>query len=342
MKRLPLIVHTLYAELVDLIRADAQSPWPLNGGLVKVRQEGQEYWYFQKSIRTSPGKYQRRKYLGPVDDPELVPQVEAFQHAKEGYGHRQELIRALKSSGVKAPTGKVGNILLGMGESGLLDRAILVGTVAFQAYGPMLGVRFSAAAFQTMDIDLAQKQVALSFRKGESIPDLLELLQGIDPSFQPVPGLHRKAHPVSYINASRIRVDILIPMRGADSKPKHTTLLSHGHPLRFLDFLLEHPAETVLLVGGGVRANVPAPARYAMHKLIVSQYRTAVEHAKRRKDLDQAVQLMEVLIENSPDELGAAFQVAASREPKWRRSLEAGLESLLPLASRPFFPLSCT
>jgi hypothetical protein len=60
MKRLPLIVHTLYAELVDLIRADAQSPWPLNGGLVKVRQEGQEYWYFQKSIRTSPGKYQRR------------------------------------------------------------------------------------------------------------------------------------------------------------------------------------------------------------------------------------------------------------------------------------------
>jgi hypothetical protein len=328
MKRLPLIVHTLYAELADLCRADEQSPWPPSAGLVKVQQEGQEYWYLQKSIRTSPGKYQQRKYLGPVHDPDLLPRVEAFLRAKEAYGQRQELVRTLKSTGVAVPTGKMANILLGLGDSGLLDRAVLVGTVAFQAYGPMLGVRFRESAFQTMDIDLAHRKVVLSLRAPEGVPDLLGLLQEIDPTFFPVPGIHRKAPPVSYINRSRIRVDVLVPMAGADHEPKRTSLSSHGHPLRFLDYLLEDTVETVLLIGGGIETHVPRPARYAMHKLIVSQNRTAVEHPKRRKDLEQVAQLGEVLMEEAPEELVAAYRDACSRGPKWRKYLTSGLDAL--------------
>jgi hypothetical protein len=59
--------------------------------------------------------------------------------------------------------------------------------------------------------------------------------------------------------------------------------------LRFLDFLIYEPVRTVLLHREGVSVNVPAPERYAVHKLIVASRRLtdALGRAKRDKDLLQ-------------------------------------------------------
>jgi hypothetical protein len=51
---------------------------------------------------------------------------------------------------------------------------------------------------------------------------------------------------------------------------------------------------------------VPTPARYALHKLLVSQTRSVVQQTKAGKDLQQAALLLEVLAEDRPDDLDEA------------------------------------
>ncbi|MBL3684602.1 hypothetical protein F2981_18295 (plasmid) [Sinorhizobium meliloti] len=55
-----------------------------------------------------------------------------------------------------------------------------------------------------------------------------------------------------------------------------------AQPLRFLDYLIYHPIRAVLLHGAGVLVNVPAPQRYAIHKLIVASRRLTDDDAWRR------------------------------------------------------------
>lgn len=332
MKRLPVITHSLYAELVDQCKAEPLNSdlWPLSGNIVTATVDGQDHWYFQKSRRTSPGKDRKREYLGPKSDTELAERIQLFEDAKSGYSSRMEIISTLKSSGVAAPTGKLANLLLGLHEAGVLANAILVGTIAFQAYGAMLGAKFGQAAFYTMDVDMTQAD-AISLAVGEdglSMP-LLEVLKGLDETFSEVPGMDPRTPPVSYVNKDKIRLDVLMPFTGPARGPiRSTKLKTYGYPQRFLDFLVVDPVETIMLVGGGALTRVPHPARFALHKLIVSQRRDSIETAKKRKDLLQAQQLIELLMEDDPDSLIDAHKDLSSRGPKWNKYFESALKSL--------------
>lgn len=332
MKRLPIITHSLYAELVDQCTAEPRDPglWPLSGSIVTVPVDDQEHWYFQMSRRTSPVKYQQREYIGPVGDPKVADKVDAFETAKVGYTNRSEIISTLKSSGVTAPTGKVANLLLGLHEAGVLEKAILVGTIAFQAYGAMLGAKFGQAAFYTLDVDMTQADsIALAVAGDPLGAPLLDILRSFDPTFGEIPGLDPRTPPVSYINKDKLRLDVLMPFSGPPRGPIHAgKLKAHGHPQLFLDYLIADPVETVILVGGGALTHTPAPARFALHKLIVSQRRSPVETAKKRKDLLQARQLLEILMEDAPDTLVEAHEDLKGRGPKWNALFEAGLASL--------------
>jgi hypothetical protein len=75
-------------------------------------------------------------------------------------------------------------------------------------------------------------------------------------------------------------------------------------------------------------ARVPGPARFALHKLIVSQRRTPVEGARQRKDLDQAGQLLHALVEDNADRLIEAYKELIARGPSWKKALRSGLSSL--------------
>ena len=332
MKRLPIITHSLYAELVDQCKAEppVENLWPLSGNIVTAMVDGQDHWYFQKSRRTSPGKNRKREYLGPKTDVGLAERIQMFEEAKSGYSNRVELLSTLKSSGVAAPTGKLANLLLGLHEAGVLAQVILIGTVAFQAYGAMLGVKFGQSAFYTMDVDMTQADtVSLAVKEKSLQTPLLEILREFDETFSEVPGMDPKTPPVSYINKDKIRLDVLMPFTGPPRGPvRSDKLKSFGFPQRFLDFLIVDSVETVMLVGGGALTHVPQPARFALHKLIVSQRRGAIEVARKRKDLLQAQQLIELLMEDNPDSLLDAYRDLSERGPKWNKYFENGLKSL--------------
>ncbi len=76
-------------------------------------------------------------------------------------------------------------------------------------------------------------------------------------------------------------------MRGpTEDAPADLPALGTGaQPLRFLDYLIYHEQPAAILYGSGALVNVPDPARYAWHKLIISQ-RRMVNREKVRKDID--------------------------------------------------------
>ena len=70
---------------------------------------------------------------------------------------------------------------------------------------------------------------------------------------------------------------------------------------------IERLAESTHTLWTGVLVNVPSPARFAVHKLWVAQRRNVSEHAKARKDIRQAGQILEVLLEDRRNDVDEAF-----------------------------------
>ena len=203
---------------------------------------------------------------------------------------------------------------------------MLIGTVAYHTYAPMLGVKLPDSAVTTDDIDIAQ-DYAVSVSVEEEAPPLLPQLQSVDPEFRAVPSL-QTPFSVTY-RSPRLRVDVLTTNRGGDSdKPVHLPALgSDALPLRFVDFLLRDPVPAVLLHDDGVYVTVPAPARYAIQKLIVSG-RRKVSPAKSRKDLEQAESLLEALAAVQRSELLDVWGEAWARGEAWRDGMTNGLSQI--------------
>jgi len=145
-------------------------------------------------------------------------------------------------------------------------------------------------------------------------------------SIRTVPHLIDGRRVTSYVAKGGLRVDFLTPNEGSETGEPQSlpALQTHAQPLRFLDFLIHDPDPAVVLHGPGIYVQVPAPARYAVHKLIVSR-RRAAGLAKSDKDLQQADALLVVLGQKRPDELRTAWAEAYGRGPTWRQLLNQGL-----------------
>lgn len=104
-----------------------------------------------------------------------------------------------------------------------------------------------------------------------------------------------------------------------------------AQPLRFLDLLIREPVRAVVLHGVGACVNVPAPARFPAHKLIVASCRLASDDAaaRSRKDGLQAATLMETMIARHPGEAVAdAFMEAGDRGAAWHEAIQTSLRHI--------------
>lgn len=185
---------------------------------------------------------------------------------------------------------------------------------------------------QTGDADFAQ-DFAISAEVEDSLPPILDLLRSIDSTFRAVPHQADNAKVVALSNSVNYRVEFLTTNRGSDDytgKPSPMPALggASAENLRFLDFLIYEPVRTVLLHREGVSVNIPAPERYAIHKLIVASRRRtdALGRAKRDKDLVQASLLCEALVETRQSYLLAdAYREAWTRGEAWQQAILSGL-----------------
>jgi hypothetical protein len=330
---LPLAVQTTYAELLDLCALDQfDTAFPPNGSFVPVTVKGRRYWYYQYGAADATGR-QPRKYVGP-DNEETARLVAQHGATKSSYRRRRSHVAALRRYGLRAPPDKTGKILRGLAAAGVFRlRACVIGTIAYQTYGGILGVKLPDSTMQTADLDLAQSSaISVAVAQDGQTPAFLDILGEIEPSFRAVPNLHDPNTAATYVDGRDYRVELLTDNRGPESdRPTHLPALrTHAQPLGFLDYLLAETIQAVVLWDGGILVNVPQPERYAVHKLIVAE-RRAANTAKRDKDLRQASSLFDALSEHRRHEIAAAWHEAYERGPQWRKHLRDALSRLDPL-----------
>src|SRR5262252_5191586 len=288
----PLLLQTTYAELLDRCNATAfHDAFPPDGNFVSKTVRNKRYWYFQRQSATG----REQKYVGP-ETPQLLEQISQHKQRRDDERERRALVSTLiRALGLPRPLKEIGEVVAALAQAGVFRlRGVLIGTVAYQVYAPMLGVRLPHTILQTGDVDIAQFQ-NVSVAVEEQIPPVLDLLRSVDKTFRPVPHIHKRS-ATSYVAKGGIRVDFLTPNKGPDTVPKKLPALHDAEPLRFLDFLIADPGPAVLLHEAGVYVLVPSPQRYAIHKLIVSRRRREGA-AKREKDIEQSTALLAVLNE---------------------------------------------
>jgi len=101
-----------------------------------------------------------------------------------------------------------------------------------------------------------------------------------------------------------------------------------------MEYLLQDVQQAAVLNAAGVvLTNVPHPARYALHKLIVAGERPAARIAKSNKDIQQAAALLEVLREQASSwQVDEAWADLLSRGPGWVSRAKQGRAALARVA----------
>lgn len=149
-----LTLHTAYAELLDRCASSAfGDAFPEDGVFTAKTIKGRRYWYFQSS--SEKGRQQR--YVGP-ETSQLLEQIKHHKDQRGDHRDRQALVSALlRSAHLARPIPEIGETVKALADAGVFRlRGVLVGTVAYQTYAAMLGVRLAAASIQTGDVDVAQ------------------------------------------------------------------------------------------------------------------------------------------------------------------------------------------
>jgi hypothetical protein len=318
-----LISRSLDAEFDELFSTE--------GNFQKSVSKGRAYWYY---VTPMVDGHRSRKMLGPADDPAIDERVQRFKSLKHDTGERRQIVRSLVVAGLPEPNRLVGDIVEKLAAAGLFRlRAVLIGSVAYQAYAGYLGVSMPNRLLMTNDIDFAQFY-SISNEIDDQMPSMLETLQSIDPTFKPIMHIADSSKSTKYRNSARIEVEFLTPNRGSeDNQGKPAKMAALGgastEPLRFLDFLLHEPIRSVLLHRAGVTVTIPAPSRYAVHKLIVAVERAQQGGEKSGKDINQATSLIEAMnMSRRQEDLGLAWIEAWNRGPSWRESLRSGTTRL--------------
>ncbi|MGQ0667027.1 MAG: GSU2403 family nucleotidyltransferase fold protein [Nitrospiraceae bacterium] len=333
MERLPLETQTLYAELLEQLTAIEahRSIGRVPGCFVTKTVKGETYYYFQHS---DPGGVLRQRYVGKRT-PVLEKVVARFQEEKKRFQtdavHIQRLCAQLRAGGTLVTDSASGRVLKAFAESGVFHLGgVLVGTHAFTVLGNLLGVRWTHHAVKTQDIDIAGAS-GLQIAVPNLQADVPKTLESLEMGFLPVPSLDPKHPSTSFkVRGSALRVDLLTPAR---KSAEHSPIVIGrfnvaAQPLPFLDYLVIHYETGALINGGGVLVNVPNPARFAFHKLIVSQSRGAAAHGKAGKDLEQAAQIFSVLAEDRPGDLQLAWEDLEQRGTNWVKQIIAPMRLL--------------
>ena len=330
---LSLSAQTSYAQLFDAAQSAelARSVSSLPGSFAIKKVKGKTYWYFQ---HTDVSGRLRQIYVGP-DNPRTRELVK--QHGTRNPAERmQQLVNAAIALGCEPILLAHFRVIRRLADYGFFNAGgVLVGTHAFLAYGNMLGVRWGETS-RTQDVDFAHagKQMAIAL-PGNLHVDAHAAIESLSMGFLPVLTVAGRAGG-SYATPSDpdFQLDFLTPLhRGAREPYTHPQLKVTLQPLKFMEYLLEDVQQAALFSAEGVVvANVPHPARYALHKLLVLAERGATRRVKANKDLRQSAALLSFYASSSAWEVEQAWKDLLARGPGWRERALRGRDALAGLA----------
>ncbi len=318
-----------YADVLDNAMA-RELDTGVGFNFLKRKKKSGSYWYLQHSFAGTKKQF----YIG-ADTDEVRRAISVTESRweldrLEAVG-MQRLVAMAQAAGCAGLPTRAYRVLFATAQAGLFRAGgVLVGSHAFVVIGNMLSVSWVKNTAETQDIDLAIYDQALVAMPKDAKP-LGETILDSETGLLSVPLLSPKSPSTSFkVQGEQFRVDLVTPAIG---KPPAgpvfvSAVKSYAQPVRYLDFILEDTQKAVLLQKAGVLVNVPNPARYALHKLVVSQRRPAAEAAKSRKDIDQAAQIITVLLNQRPGDLWLALDAASEYHAKFMTELKAGIDLL--------------
>ena len=329
---LPLSGQTAYAQLFEATLASelSRSVANLRGSFARKTVKGRDYWYFQF---TDLGGTLRQLYVGPDSEQVRLLVTESRQSKDEPL---LPLARSAIALGCASLLGRHFRVIRRLSEYGFFRAGgVLVGTHAFLSYGNLLGVRWGEGS-RTQDVDLARagKNVAVALPATLQV-DTHGAIESLQLGLLPIGESSAKSR-ATYLNPKdpEFRLDFLTTLhRGKDEPFEHAQLRVALQPLKFMEYVLENVGQAaVFCEEGSVAVNIPHPARYALHKLLVYAERKGSFLQKSQKDLWQAAALLECLKARRPWEVEEAWADLIGRGPGWVTRAKQGLGALVKMA----------
>ena len=328
---LPVSAATAYAQLhtaatgLELHRNVAH----LHGSFSTKTVKGSKQWYF--SFR-EPDQRVRQIYVGP-DNAQVRALVEQARATSP-----EDRLKALAKSAVAlgcTPTQRKHlGVILRLNEFGFFRAGgVLVGTHAYLSYANVLGLRCRSSD-QTSDVDFAHAGRNVSIALPATVQaQPHEALTTMEHGFLPLVQYRGSAGAsCRHRDEPEFQVDFLTPRVADNDDPIQVDHLDVVlQPLRFMEFSLEGVQQATMFdpTGRCVVVTLPAPQRYAVHKLLVVGEREGAQKVKVSKDLAQAASLIEYFGDADPDTLNDAWQDALERGPGWRKRAAEGRRALL-------------
>lgn len=199
-------------------------------------------------------------------------------------------------------------------EAGVLDDFILIGSWCLYFYQDYFsGIPFvGQAAIKTRDIDFLIADPT-RVKKKVDLPALLEDM-GFVVDFKGTKGYIKLDHP-------ELVVEFLVPERGRGSDKPYPLekLRINATPLRLLSFL---SSNVIRIKADNFHVNVPHPANFALHKLIIFQRR--VKEEKAEKDKNMAAEILKALFAKGEEEV--VRKVFRDIPASWQKKILEGLE----------------
>ncbi|HEX6613780.1 MAG TPA: nucleotidyltransferase domain-containing protein [Rhodanobacteraceae bacterium] len=325
--------QTAYAQLFDAARAAelARSVANLRGSFASKQVKGKTYWYFQYTEMS--GKL-RQVYVGP--DSPRIRELIAAQAENATLAALEPLARSAIALGCEPVLPAHFRVIQRLDDYGFFKAGgVLIGTHAFLAFGNMLGVAWGDTS-RTQDVDFAHAGKSLAI----ALPANLEIdanaaIESLQMGFLPLGGSDGTVGG-SWLNPRDpdFQLDFLTPLhRGGMRAYRHPQLGIVLQPLKFMEYLLQDVQQAAVFCNAGACVvNVPHPARYALHKLIVYGERPATRAVKSNKDLRQSAALIEALRDPSEWMLREAWADLISRGPGWVSRIKRGRDALGKIA----------
>jgi hypothetical protein len=301
-----------------------RSPADLPGGFSSKRVHGRLYWYYQ---RKSPAGLEQI-YVGPDDDATCALIMAArSEPANANQAHLRKLANAAGALGCYTVAPKHFRVLKRLADHGVFSAgAIVVGTHAFLAYQNVLGLIWGDPG-QTVDLDFAHagRNLSLAIAPDARV-DAHSAIESLHLGFVPVNSGTRYVKP----DEPDFDLDWLTSRTRLGEEPVPCQALNVTlQPLRFMELALEAPVPAALLGStSAIVVNLPAPAAYAVAKLLVAAERAGDSRSKSKKDIAQAAALIDYFVQRDPDVVVDMLEQTRARGPAWRKALEKGLADL--------------
>ncbi|NZA24936.1 hypothetical protein H0E84_00915 [Luteimonas sp. SJ-92] len=329
-RELPVGAQVAYSEVYEAARhADLhRSVASLTGSFQSKTIKGRRYWYF--AYRDALDGKVRQIYVGPESGQLEALKSRAAESPETGISRMSAAALAHGCAGIAR---KHFRIIRQIGDAGFFQAGgLLVGSHAFVALGNLFGVDWLQST-HTLDIDFAHAgrgNIAVALPADVDV-DVRSAIESLEMGFLPSLGFGGTPSG-SYVSSMEpdLRLDFLTTYGRDGSVASAPNLKVSLQPLKFLDFLIEQPAQTALLSDqGAVVVNVPDPARFALHKMIVAGERPVGERLKANKDLGQAAAVIECMLDQGDaDRLQEMLDEIETRGPGWRSRFGKGMKRL--------------